>query len=48
MELTEAEVQALLAYATSHELLHLEELVGFERRSGIGREVRSRDLTPLL
>ena len=37
MELTEAEARALLTYATSHELLHLErdlrqELDGFERR----------------
>jgi len=37
MELTEAEARALLTYATSHELRHLErdlrqELTGFERR----------------
>ncbi len=37
MELTEAEARALLTYATSHELRHLErdlrqELAGFERR----------------
>jgi len=37
MELTEAEARALLAYATSHEMRHLErdlrqELDGFERR----------------
>ena len=37
MELTEAEARALLTYATSHEMRHLErdlrqELAGFERR----------------
>jgi hypothetical protein len=37
MELTEAEARALLTYATSHEMRHLErdlrqELDGFERR----------------
>ena len=41
MELTEAEARALLTYATSHELRHLErdlrqELAGFERRQREG------------
>ena len=41
MELTEAEARALLAYATSHEMRHLErdlrqELDGFERRQREG------------
>ena len=41
MELTEAEARALLTYATSHELRHLErdfrqELTGFERRQREG------------
>jgi hypothetical protein len=41
VELTEAEAQALLTYATSHEMRHLErdlrqELAGFERRKREG------------
>jgi hypothetical protein len=41
MELTEAEARALLTYATSHEMRHLErdlrqELDGFERRKREG------------
>ena len=45
MELTEAEARALLTYATSHEMRHLErnlrqELDGFERRKR-GRDASS-------
>jgi hypothetical protein len=41
MELTEAEARALLTYATSHDMRHLErdlrqELAGFERRQREG------------
>jgi len=46
MELTEAEARALLTYATSHELRHLErdlrqELAGFERRQRESGPTRS-------
>jgi hypothetical protein len=46
MELTEAEARALLAYATSHEMRHLErdlrqELVSFERRQRESGPTRS-------
>ena len=46
MELTEAEARALLAYATSHELRHLErdrrqELASFERRKRESGPTRS-------
>jgi hypothetical protein len=46
MELTEAEARALLTYATSHEMRHLErdlrqELASFERRKGESGPTRS-------
>jgi hypothetical protein len=47
IELTEAEARALLTYATSHELRHLErdlrqELAGFERRQRESGERQKR------